>query len=202
MPDGEHRQAAPTQYGLTSGTCGARGLRQGKSMTPPEKNDSGVVGPCPSIARPAAYGLYRPEMEHDSCGVGFVAHVKGARSHQIIRDADHLLCRMDHRGARGAEPNTGDGAGILTALPHEFLAKVARETLRVELPAPGRFGAGVVFLPNDERARALCQATVARICEAARPPPARPPPPPAPPPPAPPPHPPPPPPPPTAPPSA
>ena len=72
---------------------------------------------------PEARGLYRPETEHDSCGVGFVAHIKGQRSHQIIRDADHLLCRMDHRGARGAEPNTGDGAGILTALPHEFLAK-------------------------------------------------------------------------------
>ncbi|HEX6993324.1 MAG TPA: glutamate synthase large subunit [Gammaproteobacteria bacterium] len=134
-------------------------------MTPPEKNDSGVVGPCPSIARPEAYGLYRPEMEHDSCGVGFVAHVKGVRSHQIIRDADHLLCRMDHRGARGAEPNTGDGAGILTALPHEFLAKVARDAFGAELPAPGRFGAGVVFLPTNEREREFCKATVARICE-------------------------------------
>src|SRR5690606_26473984 len=98
---------------------GGRVLRQGKSMTPRENNESGVVAPCPAPARPesdgrfhgglpAAYGLYRPEMEHDSCGVGFVAHVKGVRSHQIIRDADHLLCRMDHRGARGAEPNTGD----------------------------------------------------------------------------------------------
>ena len=65
---------------------------------------------------PKAHGLYDPGHEHDSCGVGFVAHVKGEASHQIVRDADHLLCRMDHRGARGAEPNTGDGAGILTAL--------------------------------------------------------------------------------------
>src|SRR5690606_1930199 len=98
---------------------------------------------------PSAYGLYRPDQERDSCGVGFVAHVKGERSHQIVRDADHLLCRMDHRGARGAERNTGDGAGILTALPYEFLAKVARETFDVELPAPGRFTAGIVFLPTD-----------------------------------------------------
>jgi glutamate synthase (NADPH/NADH) large chain len=73
--------------------------------------------PRHSFKSPAASGLYDPGMEHDSCGVGFVAHIKGEPSHQIVRDADHLLCRMDHRGARGAETNTGDGAGILTALP-------------------------------------------------------------------------------------
>ena len=114
--------------------------------------------------RPGASGLYRPEYEHDSCGVGFVAHIKGERSHRIIRDADHLLCRMDHRGARGAESNTGDGAGILTALPHEFLRKVVRADLGAELPAPGRFSAGVVFLPTDAAERAQCKAEVARIC--------------------------------------
>ena len=77
-----------------------------------------------STGLPPAHGLYRPEFEHDSCGVGFVAHIKGKRSHKIIEDADHLLCRMDHRGARGAEPNTGDGAGMVTALPHEFAADI------------------------------------------------------------------------------
>jgi glutamate synthase domain-containing protein 1 len=102
---------------------------------------------------PEATGLYHPDFEHDSCGVGFVAHIKGERSHQIVLDADHLLCRMDHRGARGAEPNTGDGAGILTALPHEFLARIARESLGAELPAPGRFAAGNVFLPTDSQER-------------------------------------------------
>ena len=61
---------------------------------------------------PQPHGLYSPEYERDSCGVGFVAHVKGERSHDIIKDAEHLLYRMDHRGARGAERNTGDGAGI------------------------------------------------------------------------------------------
>ncbi|RMF98694.1 MAG: glutamate synthase large subunit, partial [Gammaproteobacteria bacterium] len=112
---------------------------------------------------PAAAGLYDPAQERDSCGVGFVAHVKGQRSHQIIRDADHLLCRMDHRGARGAEKNTGDGAGILTALPHEFLGRIAREELGAELPPPGRFGAGVVFLPRDPAEREHCKAVVAEI---------------------------------------
>ena len=113
---------------------------------------------------PAAHGLYRPDLEHDSCGVGFVAHIKGQRSHQILRDADHLLCRMDHRGARGAEPNTGDGAGILTALPREFLAKIAKREFGVELPAPGRFAAGNVFLPTDAAERQRCKAVVAQLC--------------------------------------
>jgi glutamate synthase (NADPH/NADH) large chain len=71
---------------------------------------------------------------------------------------------MVHRGARGAEPNTGDGTGILTALPHEFLAKVARESLGADLPEPGRFAAGNVFLPTDDAARARCKETVASIC--------------------------------------
>jgi len=113
---------------------------------------------------PPAHGLYRPEFEHDSCGVGFVAHIKGERSHQILLDADHLLCRMDHRGARGAEQNTGDGAGILTALPHEFLAKVAKRELGVELPPAGKLAAGNVFLPTDAGERERCKAAVARIC--------------------------------------
>jgi glutamate synthase (NADPH/NADH) large chain len=114
---------------------------------------------------PDAHGLYDPANERDSCGVGFVAHIKGVRSHQIIRDADHLGCRMDHRGARGAEKNTGDGAGMLTALPHEFLARVAKEDLGVELPQPGRFAAGIVFLPTDSAEREHCKSAVAKICD-------------------------------------
>ena len=114
---------------------------------------------------PRAQGLYNPANEKDSCGVGFVANVKGERSHQIIRDADHLLCRMDHRGARGAEKNSGDGAGILTALPYEFLARVARDELQAELPAPGKFSAGVVFLPTDAAEREKCKTAVEAICK-------------------------------------
>jgi glutamate synthase (NADPH/NADH) large chain len=114
---------------------------------------------------PPAQGLYDPKFEHDSCGVGFVAHIKGKRSHKIIEDADHLLCRMDHRGARGAEPNTGDGAGMLTALPHEFLTKVAKQACGVTLPKPGKFAAGIVFLPQDPAERERCKATVAAICK-------------------------------------
>jgi glutamate synthase (NADPH/NADH) large chain len=114
----------------------------------------------PLTGLPAAHGLYSPDNEHDSCGVGFVAHIKGKRSHQIIKDADHLGCRMDHRGARGAERNTGDGAGMLTALPLEFLARVVKEELDVELPEPGQFAAGNVFLPTSDAERATCKAAV------------------------------------------
>ena len=118
----------------------------------------------PGGAFPPAHGLYSPERERDSCGVGFIAHIRGQSSHQIIRDAEHLLCRMDHRGARGAEANSGDGAGILTTLPHAFLARVAREELGTELPGPGRFAAGVVFLPTVESERTKCKRAVERIC--------------------------------------
>lgn len=103
---------------------------------------------------PAAQGLYDPNNEHDSCGVGFVAHIKGKPSHQIIMDADRILRHMTHRGACGCEENTGDGAGMLVALPHKFLKKVAKNDLGVELPEPGKYGAGIIFLPKDEAARA------------------------------------------------
>ncbi len=95
--------------------------------------------------------------------MGFVAHIKGKKSRQIIDDADRILCHMVHRGACGCEPNTGDGAGILTALPHEFLAKVAKQDLGIELPEPGRYGAGVVFLPTNEAERNQCKQTVEQI---------------------------------------
>ena len=102
-------------------------------------------------------GLYDPAFEHESCGVGFVAHIKGLRSHQIVLDAEEVLRNMDHRGACGCEANTGDGAGILTALPHEFLAQGrARPTSKSSCREPGQFAAGIVFLPQiDAERRAL-----------------------------------------------
>ncbi|PHR94743.1 MAG: glutamate synthase large subunit [Blastopirellula sp.] len=110
--------------------------------------------------RPGKSGLYDPANEHENCGVGFVAHVKGKRSHQMVLDAETILINMDHRGACGCEPNTGDGAGILTALPHEFLQKVAKQDIGADLPAPGKFGAGIVFLPQDDKERAHCKKLV------------------------------------------
>jgi glutamate synthase (NADPH/NADH) large chain len=104
--------------------------------------------------------LYDPRNEHDNCGVGFVANIKGVRSHQIVDDADRILRHMDHRGACGCESNTGDGAGMLTALPHKFLTRVAKSDIGVDLPEAGKYGAGIVFLPQDETQRALCKKTV------------------------------------------
>ncbi len=112
---------------------------------------------------PKRYGLYDPVNEKDACGVGFVADIKGRRSHQVIEDANTALVHMTHRGACGCESNTGDGAGILTALPQEFLMKVAERDLGRALPEPGRFAAGNVFLPTDDAEREHCMRHVAEL---------------------------------------
>jgi glutamate synthase (ferredoxin) len=97
---------------------------------------------------PGRQGLYDPQYEHDACGVGFVVHVKGRRSHEIIEQALQILINLRHRGACGCEDNTGDGAGILIQMPHEFLAEACAEA-GIRLPKPGHYGAGNVFLPVD-----------------------------------------------------
>ena len=117
----------------------------------------------PLFHLPPAQGLYDPSHEKDACGVGFIAHIKGVPSHQNVIDADTILQNMDHRGACGCEPNTGDGSGIMCGLPHKFLAKVAKADLGVDLPEPGRFAAGLVFLPTDQDARAQCKSTIERL---------------------------------------
>src|SRR3712207_9492422 len=89
--------------------------------------------PAAPPRKPTAQGLYDPAYEHDSCGVAFVADVAGRRSHDVVERGLHALCRMDHRGARGAEPNTGDGAGIMIPVPDEF----CRAGAGVELPPAG-----------------------------------------------------------------
>ncbi|MFY9256194.1 MAG: glutamate synthase large subunit [Fuerstiella sp.] len=117
----------------------------------------------PAFGAPEATGLYDPANESENCGLGFVAHIKGERSHSIIVDADRILRHLDHRGACGCEENTGDGAGMLTGLPSEFLKRVAKEDIGVDLPEPGQYGAGVVFLPPDEAERATCKKTVEEL---------------------------------------
>ena len=113
--------------------------------------------------RPGKTGLYDPAYEHDACGVGFIAHVGGERSHRLMQQAAHMLTQMDHRGACGCESNTGDGAGMLTALPHALLRRVAAAEFGAELGAPGTFSAGLFFLPQDEGERELCRRTVEEI---------------------------------------
>jgi glutamate synthase (NADPH/NADH) large chain len=109
---------------------------------------------------PAKHGLYDPANEKDSCGVGFVAHIKGQRSHQIVLDAIQMLCAMDHRGACGCEKNTGDGAGIMTAIPDQFFRRIAREEFGRELPEEGRYAVGQMFLPRDPDERRICKQFV------------------------------------------
>ena len=94
-------------------------------------------------------GLYDPVLEKDSCGVGMVAHLRAHASHEIVQDANTMLVRMAHRGGCGCEPNSGDGAGILTGMPDTFLRRVVEEELSVALPARGEYGAGNIFFPRD-----------------------------------------------------
>jgi len=102
-------------------------------------------------------GLYDPTYEHDSCGVGLVAHIKGVPSRAIVEDGYTILKSMEHRAGVGAQPNSGDGAGILTALPYDFLARVVPEELGMDVPEMGALGVGLVFLPQDPNQRVLCK---------------------------------------------
>ena len=102
------------------------------------------------------HGLYDPAFEHDACGVGLVADIRGSRSHDMIEKALEVLENLTHRGARGADPETGDGAGILIQLPHEFMADAAA-VKGIELPEAGRYGVAMVFFPEDESLRAACE---------------------------------------------
>jgi len=104
---------------------------------------------------PPAQGLYDPRFEHDSCGFGFVVDIQGRRSHAIVRDALTVLVNLEHRGASGSEKNTGDGAGLLTQIPHAFLEKAAHAA-GIRLPGAGQYGAGMVFLPADPAGRDAC----------------------------------------------
>jgi len=107
-------------------------------------------------------GLYSPAHEHDACGVGFVVHIKGHRSHSIVQQALQLLINLLHRGACGCEVNTGDGAGILIQMPDAFLRAEASR-LGFELPAERGYGAGLVFLPRDPAVRRTVQDIFERI---------------------------------------
>jgi glutamate synthase (NADPH) large chain len=111
---------------------------------------------------PPAQGLYDPRHEHDACGVGFVVHTKGHRSHAIVRQALQVLINLLHRGACGCEVNTGDGAGILIQMPDTFLRKVTGR-LGISLPGPGEYGVGTVFLPREAAAREIIEALIERV---------------------------------------
>src|SRR5271169_2192537 len=108
---------------------------------------------------PAAQGLYRPEHEHDACGIGFVANIEGCKSHDIVLKGVQILINLAHRGACGCDPQTGDGAGILIQIPHAFFEREAA-SLGFSLPEPGRYGVGMMFLPVDTQDRLICEGII------------------------------------------
>ena len=111
---------------------------------------------------PPKQGLYDPEQEKDSCGVGFVVNIKGQKSHQIVQQGLQILENLTHRGAQGCDPCTGDGAGILLQVPHEFLKRAAGD-VGVALPGAGEYGVGMVFLPPQADRRQQCEQLFANV---------------------------------------
>src|SRR6202051_4912369 len=110
--------------------------------------------------RPPAEGLYDPSLEKDSCGVGFIANIKGRKSHQIVRDAISILCNLEHRGAVGADPRAGDGAGILLQIPHAFFKRKAAE-IGFQLPEPSEYAIAALFMPKETAWRRVIQSIIA-----------------------------------------
>jgi glutamate synthase domain-containing protein 2/glutamate synthase domain-containing protein 1/glutamate synthase domain-containing protein 3 len=115
-----------------------------------------------SAGLPSAQGLYDPRHEHDACGIGFVTHIKGHRSHDIIVKGIQVLINLTHRGACGCDPETGDGAGILIQIPHRFFVREC-ERLGFALPAAGEYGVGMTFLPVEPHRRLQCEGVIERI---------------------------------------
>ena len=110
-------------------------------MSKPKRIEAGVP--------PEAQGLYHPGYEHDACGVGFICNMNGEQSNPIIHQALDILCKLSHRGASSSDNKTGDGAGLIIQLPHDFLVKVAGAS-GIRLPEPGQYGTGLVYLPKVE----------------------------------------------------
>ncbi|MBI4877955.1 MAG: glutamate synthase large subunit [Acidobacteria bacterium] len=113
---------------------------------------------------PPAQGLYHPSRERDACGIGFVVHVKGRKSHDIVLKGIQILLNLTHRGACGCDPETGDGAGVLIQIPHQFFKKACAK-LGFSLPAPGEYGVGMMFLPVEPQPRLRCEGIVERIAQ-------------------------------------
>ncbi len=112
--------------------------------------------------KPEAQGLYNPRHEHDACGVGFIANIKGKKSHDIVRQGLQILANLTHRGATGYDPKLGDGAGILIQMPDAFMRQEAAKN-NINLPAEGHYACGIVFLPQSENGRISCESVIARI---------------------------------------
>ena len=117
------------------------------------------------VGRQEKQGLYDPNYEHDACGVGFIVNIKGEKSHGIIQQALEMISNLHHRGACGCETNTGDGAGVLLQIPHNFLSKVVHKA-GFKLPASGDYGVGMLFLPTDDKERNECEQIIESVIAA------------------------------------
>jgi len=130
----------------------------------PKPSTEALVAAAPTWSelngRPQAEGLYDPSLEKDSCGVGFIADIKGRKTHKIVSDALSILCNLEHRGAVGADPRAGDGAGILVQIPHAFFARKARE-LGFSLPTAGQYAVGALFMPREKSWREVIKSIIA-----------------------------------------
>ncbi|MCY6483361.1 glutamate synthase large subunit [Clostridium aestuarii] len=113
---------------------------------------------------PKKQGLYDPQFEKDNCGVGFVANVKGQKTHDIVKKGLKVLVNLTHRGAVGSDPKTGDGAGIMLQIPDQFF-RISCDNLGIELPKPGEYAAGMIFLPKETALRYQCEGILERIIE-------------------------------------
>jgi glutamate synthase domain-containing protein 2/glutamate synthase domain-containing protein 1/glutamate synthase domain-containing protein 3 len=132
--------------------------------------DQGGASPADSadaaeLQQAAEHGLYDPANEHDACGVGFVAHIKGHKAHSIVAQGLKILENLDHRGAVGADKLMGDGAGILIQIPDEFY-RAEMATQGVVLPPPGEYGVGMIFMPKEHASRLACEQEVERAVRA------------------------------------
>lgn len=114
------------------------------------------------VRRAAKQGLYSPDHEHDACGVGIVANIAGKASHEIIQNGLDVLINLGHRGACGCDPRTGDGAGILLQMPHAFMARAAQKA-GLSLPAAGRYGVAMTFLPQDSALRRAAEKIIEAV---------------------------------------
>ncbi len=117
-----------------------------------------------NVGLPKPQGLYNPEFEKDNCGIGLIASIKGEKTHEIVKKGIEILVNLTHRGAVGSDTNTGDGAGILFQIPHEFFSIVC-DNLGIDLPQEGKYGVGMVFLPKETALGYQCEGIIERVVE-------------------------------------
>jgi len=125
-------------------------------------NGAAAVKGTAIVGRPTPFGLFDPAHERDACGVGFVADIKGRKSHKIVEDGIKIVLNLEHRGAVGADPRAGDGAGMLVQIPHKFFAKEAAR-LGFTLPEPGAYAVGHIFMPREAEGQEIVRAAYERV---------------------------------------